>query len=92
MAKTRNYNPQFSPISLTDLSEFSGISLKNKTQPSCLAIFQNRIYVGTRNSRIFIYTIDGDKLTNEEKVVANYKVIHSITITPFYFLITPETT
>ena len=90
MINTKTYNKKNSPLILNDLSETAGLSLPKKMQASCLAIVDNQIYVGTKNSRVFIYTFDQKNFTKEIKIVANYKVISSITISSQYFVLAPE--
>lgn len=60
--------------------------------PNCLTIDGNTIYLGTRNSRVFIYRFENHELLDEVKVVANYKVVSSITVGDLYFILTPEST
>ena len=86
---TRAYDEQLSPLGLDDLSETGGILLPKKMEPSCLAIHGDKIYVGTKNSRVFVYTFNSETFVDEEKIVANYKIISSITVSPLYYVLTP---
>lgn len=47
------------PIVLNDISEKAGLKM-NKKHFNCLCVYGSTVYVGTRNSKLFIYTFEGD--------------------------------
>ena len=50
----KNLKEEDPPIVLDDKSEKSGLTL-NKKYLSCLCFFGGTVYIGTRNSKLYIY-------------------------------------
>ena len=56
------------PITLRDISEKAGLKM-NKKHFNCLCVYGETVYIGTRNSKLYIYTFDGSGFADQKVVI-----------------------
>ena len=67
------------------------INKKEGTQKtySCLYLFGDTLYVGTRSSKLYIYRINGEELEDEHFINPHCEVVSSVVANHQYFITIP---
>lgn len=57
---------------------------------TCIHIFENTLYVGTRQSKLYIYRIDGLNIVDEKVLIPHCEIVSSVAANNVFFITVAE--